>query len=434
MTVTPATVDEARAHEIALQRALMAWILTGLGFLLLPGTFLGVWNLLAISGDRGAARVAPEWIQAHGHAQIFGWIGSFILGIGFYSLSKMGGLGRFAVSRAWISWAMWCSGVLLRWLTNLYGWQWRVMLPLSAALELAAFLVFFVTVGRHKSSGSSTERAKRPVWMLVVIASTIGFLGSLTVNLTVALQSAAANTSVAVPHLLDQRILPLYTWGFPVMAIWGFSARWLPVFLGLSDPSPRLLLSAVAVNVVGVVVSLAGRFGVATVVACVAALLAVASLRVFKRPERPAKTKGVHPSFPVFVRIAYVWLLLSAMLGVCAANWDSAGGLWGASRHALTVGFMSTMVFAVGQRVLPAFCGMRVLFSPKLMFGSLLLLNLGCTLRVVSEVAAYENYVPALWPLLPVSAVVEMAAVTVFAISLVATFARPPGTYEGRDA
>jgi hypothetical protein len=31
--------------------------------MLLPGTFVGVWNLVAISGDRDAAHIAPEWIQ-----------------------------------------------------------------------------------------------------------------------------------------------------------------------------------------------------------------------------------------------------------------------------------------------------------------------------------------------------------------------------------
>jgi hypothetical protein len=418
--------DEAKTHEVALQHVLMVWILTGLAFLLLPGTFLGVWNLIAITGARGAARISPEWIQAHGHAQIFGWIGTFILGIGFYSLSKMGGLGRFAVSRAWTSWALWSAGVFLRWITNLYTWQWRLMLPVSAVLELAAFLIFFMTVSRHKSSGTPAQNGGRPIWMMVVIVSTIGFLGSLAVNLTLAVQSSIENTGVAIPHLVDQRVLPLYTWGFPVMAIWGFSARWLPVFLGLPQPKPRLLISAVAVNACAVIASLAGWLPVATVGALLGAALSIIALGVFRGPEKPAKTKGVHPSFPAFVRIAYVWLLISSVLGVCAARWDTAGGFWGASRHALTVGFMSTMVFAIGQRVLPAFCGMRVLFSPRLMLASLLLLNSGCVLRVISEVAAYEGYVPALWPLLPISALIEMAAVLAFAASLVSTLARQP--------
>ena len=69
-------------------------------------------------------------------------------------------------------------------------------------------------------------------------------------------------------------------------------------------------------------------------------------------------------------------------LGICAAYFDHANGWVGASRHALTVGFVSTMVFAIGQRVLPAFAGMRVLYSPRLMLACLLLLNTGCLLRV----------------------------------------------------
>lgn len=90
------------------------------------------------------------------------------------------------------------------------------------------------------------------------------------------------------------------------------------------------------------------------------------------------------------MRGAYTWLLIAAALGVYAANSDANGGIWGASRHALTVGFLATMVFAIGQRVLPAFCGMRLLFSKKLMFASLAVLNLGCLLRVSSQIPAYE--------------------------------------------
>ena len=426
MFAAPLISREAKVYELGLQRALTAWILTGLAFLVLPGTFLGVWNLLAISAQRTAAPVAPEWIQAHGHAQIFGWIGSFILGIGFYSLSKMGGLGPFAVRRAWITLILWGAGVLMRWLTNLYGWQWRVLLPTSAVMELSAFCVFFLTVVRHRAPRNGTTRVKKPVWMLVVVTSTIGFLASLVTNLGVAIQCAIVGISPAIPHAVDQRLLPLFTWGFPVLAIWGFSARWLPVFLGLADPNERLLLMGVAVNVAAVICSLSGSFLPATSLAAVAAILSTAALHVFRKSERPPKVQGVHRTFPLFVRIAYVWLLISAALGISAAEWDSAGGLWGASRHALTVGFMATMVFCIGQRVLPAFCGMHVLFSPRLMFASVALLNCGCLLRVLSEVCAYEGYVPALWPLLPVSAVLELIAVTLFGISLTATFARPP--------
>ena len=81
----------------------------------------------------------------------------------------------------------------------------------------------------------------------------------------------------------------------------------------------------------------------------------------------------------------------------------------------------------------PAFCGMRILYSPKLMFWSLALLNLGCFLRVGSEIGAYESYVPSLWRLLPASAVIEMIAVTVFAGNLLLTLHRPPAHLAGVD-
>ena len=83
--LTPLQIfDITAARETTLSRLLMLYISTGLLFMLLPGTFLGVWNLLAISSHHATDSVSAAWIQAHGHAQIFGWIGTFILGIGFY--------------------------------------------------------------------------------------------------------------------------------------------------------------------------------------------------------------------------------------------------------------------------------------------------------------------------------------------------------------
>jgi len=262
--------------------------------------------------------------------------------------------------------------------------------------------------------------------MGAVIAGTLGFLMSLVGNLAVVLQVALHGIGPAIPHAENQRLLALFTWAFPVVTIWGFSARWLPVFLGLQNPGSRLLVAALVVNLVAVAAALAGLWVPATVLFLTGAALSAAALRVFRRSVRPAKITGVHPTFPAFVRAAYFWLLASAVLSVAAAGWDTAGGLWGASRHALTVGFISTMVFAIGQRVLPAFCGMRVLFSPRLMFASLALLNVGCAMRVISETGAYEGFLPSLWPMLPVSAVIEMTAVTVFAANLILTFRQPP--------
>lgn len=422
------------ATEIALQRLLTTYVFTGLLFLLLPGTFLGVWNLVSISGRHSLAGLSPAWLQAHGHAQIFGWIGTFIIGIGYYSLAKMGRLMPFAVSRGWASWALWTAGVTLRWVANITEWNWRVLLPASAALQLIGCLIFFATVSGHQSRPTSeADRAASPprtgieTWMKLVIASTVGFLLALLMNQFESIHLAMTSTHPEIPHWLDQRYLFLTAWGFPVLAVWGFNARWLPVFLGLRKPSGSGLMAALCACGCGITAALLGRFRLATVLLLAACMVASIALRVFQRSEKPAKTRGVSASFPYFVRGAYVWLLVAAALGIYAARSDANGGIWGASRHALTVGFLATMVFAIGQRVLPAFSGMRLLYSKKLMFASLAFLNFGCLLRVASEIPAYETNLHAAWTTLPFSALTELTAVTLFALNLGVTLVlRPP--------
>jgi hypothetical protein len=165
-------IQDASSRETMMQRLVATYVATGLLFMLLPGTFLGVWNLISISGQRSLSTLSPEWLQAHGHAQIFGWIGSFILGIGFYSVSKMARLPSFSTGWSWVSWILWTCGALARWATNLYLWQWQVMLPISAALELTAFLIFFRAVSRHPSSRQSR---KVQAWMILAIGRRSAF-------------------------------------------------------------------------------------------------------------------------------------------------------------------------------------------------------------------------------------------------------------------
>ncbi|MGB6470568.1 MAG: hypothetical protein WBE88_06915, partial [Candidatus Acidiferrales bacterium] len=104
----------------------------------------------------------------------------------------------------------------------------------------------------------------------------------------------------------------------------------------------------------------------------------------------------------------------------------SSGGIWGASRHALTVGFIAVMVMCVGQRVLPAFAGMRLLWSRRLMFAGLALLTMGCCLRVPGEILAYQGYANWAWAVLPISAMLELAGITAFAMNIFGTFILEP--------
>jgi len=409
-----------RTREAALSRLLMAFITSGLVFMLFPGTLLGVWNLLQISGRESVGLISPAWLQAHGHAQVFGWIGSFLLGIGFYSVPKLRDRATGIIRAAWLCWALWTIGVAMRWAATVYLWRWRALVPIAGALEMIAFLIFFSIVSQHRPRDSGKSRMEAWVW--VVMSATVGFLLSLVANVIESIRTSVQGASPAFPHSFDQRYLALLGWGLLVPFVWGFSAKWMRVFLGLRPLRPRILIAGVLVNLTGVALAVAGKFSVATWIFVAAAGLSVIAIRMFEPSEQEAKTRGIHKSFPFFVRLAYVWLLVAASLGVAAARWDTSGGIWGASRHALTVGFIATMVLSVGQRILPAFAGMRLLWSPKLMFFGLSLLTVGCTLRVSCEVLAYQDYAKWAWSVLPASALVELTALTAFAINILGTF------------
>jgi len=229
-----------------------------------------------------------------------------------------------------------------------------------------------------------------------------------------------------VPPNLDQNLLVLQTWGFLVPFVWGFSAKWLPVFLGLQPARGKIILAGIGINTASIGAAFVGWTRFAVLGFVTSAVVAIVALGLFRHSEKAPKLNGVHFSLPFFVRLSYVWALVAGLLGVWAASADNAHGIWGASRHALTVGFLSTMVFAIGQRVLPAFSGMKLLFSTKLMFATLFLLTLGCALRVTAEVLAYQGFRYSAWSWLPVSALIELTAVSLFAINLILTFASKP--------
>ena len=333
--LTPGEIFEiTRARETSLSHLLMLYIATGLVFMLLPGTFLGVWNLLAISGRHAENSVSAGWIQAHGHAQIFSWIGTFILGIGFFSIPKLRRMNPFALRAAWVCWVLWTLGVSLRWLTGVYPWQWSVVLPVSAALQVIAFVIFFLSVSSNRSQDSREQRLEE--WVLVVMAGAVGLLLTLLVNLGASLFLAYRGSSPDLPTHFDQWFLVLETWGFLVPFVWGFSAKWLPVFLGLRVVRGPVLLLAVAVNSAGVLAAMTGWMRSAVLLLWGGIIVAVSALRFLEPPQQSAKVKGVHPSFPIFVRVAYASAVVAAALGIWAALVEDSQGIWGASRHALT--------------------------------------------------------------------------------------------------
>lgn len=412
------------APERGAGRVLSAFILSGLVFLVLPGTLLGVWNLFEISQQRASTAASLAWIQAHGQAQVFGWVSTFILGISLYVLPKFLGRPLRRFGPAWVLWALWVVGAAWRWWVGVGGLGWRVGLAASAALELAAFvlaqhLLWFSRRGRSEKGRFPGDLAS---WLGSVGFGAFGI--ALLLNLWISVELALKAPSPVYPALDDRRLIVIALWGFVIPVAWGYSSRFVTIFAGLANAVQgvaRWLAAAVA----GIVVlALARKFLLANALAFAATLVAVWALRVFLPSERPPKRIRVYRHYPAFVRAAFAWLVVGAALGVVADLAPGLTGLGGASRHALTVGFIATLIFCVGPLILPSFLNGRELWSPSLMGLSLWLLTLGCLLRVSTESIAYSWGGPS-WRMLPVSASLELGGVVVFATNVGLTLAQP---------
>jgi uncharacterized protein involved in response to NO len=407
----------SQPYDNGLSAMLITYIATGLVFMLLPGTFVGAMNLLKISAAHASSPADAAWIQAHGHAQIFGWLGTFIFGVGFYTIPRLR-LTRHIPAAAWTTYALWISGVSLRWAVGSWSWNWRTLLPLAAVLELAASIVFFLAMFTTKPR--TIDTAWRATIRMIGAAS-LGIVATMAVHAVECFRVAAHGTGPVFPFEFNQRYLVLITWASIVPFIWGFATRWIPPLFGLRATRRNVVVAAFVVLFSGCFVAMTGSLAIASAMLLVASLLYVAGMRLAEPAAKEAKLKGIHPTTHLFLRVAHGWLVIAAVLGVVATQFPMPNGFAGAGRHALTVGFFSLMVFCIGPRVLPAFFGVVRLYSARLMFASLVLLDIGCTIRVTSQILAYQHISALAWKWLPLSAMLEMVAMTLFAANMLLT-------------
>jgi uncharacterized protein involved in response to NO len=419
------------APERGSGRVLAAFIATGLVFLAFPGTLLGVWNLTSIAAGRTLTAVSAAWIQAHGFAQVFGWVGTFIVGISLYALPKFQHRSLRRFGRLWACWILWTAGVTWRWASTVYGWHWRIALVGSSVLLLLAYALMqwvIVSPGRERPAGRPAVPQDLGSWLGIAGFSGLGI--ALADHSVLAVTLSRHSAYPVIPPVPDRVFWLVALWGFVIPVAWGYSTRFVTIFLGLRPP--RNGHAGILCAGIGGIILLAflRRFRLAAVLAFGLVLVAIRALRVFEPSERPPKRLGVYRHYPAFVRAAFGWLVVGSALGVLAEWLPAMPGLPGAGRHAITVGFIATLIFAIGPRILPAFLNGRRLASPAAMGISLWLLMLGCTLRVASESLAY-GFQNGAWKWLPVSAFIELAAVLVFAGNLMKTLLSPvPAWFE----
>ena len=424
---TPAAAEPSR-EELVRENLYRRFLKTAILFTLTGGTALGAWALTVMALRERLGGVDRGVIQVHGHWQLFGWVGLFVVGVAYHILPRLTGVPLPSLRAAAWSYGLLAAGIVLRFAQSIDpGVARNVLLPLSAALEIGGVALFAWTVAKILGA---TPRP-RPAWQRCCAHGTGWLVAASLLNAAHAFDLLSSGRFEIAPWL-NVPYLTVFLVGFVTFWIFGVSLRTLPVFMGLRDrprlaarlPVPLSVAVATLATAEGLFLrdgSEAARlaFGIGSAAVGVLLGLFVFALGVLAPSTAPPEP-GVDRGSEKFIRLAYAWLLVSgAMLLVFSrAIFAGAGldhALVGAYRHALTVGFITTLMAGMALRIVPIFRGVS-LYSPRMRDWTFWLLLIGNTIRVLFQALSASN--PAWLRVAGVSGILELAALILFAVNL----------------
>lgn len=410
------------AHRPFVAAALVVTLTLGAGW--------GALLLIEVGRQGSWSAPAPGEVVAHGAAQFWGFIVPFIIGVAVTFLPRT--TARPRPGRVWLALLL---GALLAGVVGDFAWSLALgRLPwlglASGSAELAAALGF-LAISVQQMGG----KARAP-WARSILASGAWMIVWAVVGMASRGRAWAAGPG-AFSESERRLALELALFGFAMNAVHGFGQRLLPGMLGGGGPRRGAVTAAFVLNNLGVAAlvashvwrpSLCAALG-AVGVAGGAAAWAI-GMRAFRGARRSAPRPEAGPFFLVrYIQLAGFWLLAGLALLVAGEVSAALRGVepprayLGATRHALTVGFLTTLILGVGQRLIPILSH-DLLAWPRLVVPTFALIAVGNALRVVGELATLK------WPVwfrfLPISALLELTALSLFAANAFRTMWPPP--------
>jgi hypothetical protein len=420
------------------------FFLAGIGIILTLGAAWGAYLLLNIGLAGSFRAVGLHEVNAHGHAQIFGWVGLYVMGFAYQAFPRFKHTTLLYPGLAWLTWGAMLAGVVGRSVAEPFaaGVHGLTLVVLVASLvEVWAIATFggIITATLLKSGKPLA------VYDGYVFSALCWFLlqAAYDAVYAVATLQAAGDELRALVATWQGPLREMQIHGFTLLMILGVSQRIFPNFYGFPAGKARTSLCAlVAINlaVVGEVLGLllmtsgarawAGLWYGSVLLLAAAVVVLVREWRIFGRAEDTDRSLK-------FLRGAYVWLLISLAMLVAlplhqfvllpglapdsaAAQMGFSHAYYGAIRHAITVGFISLMIMGVAAKVVPTLNGLNVRTLSALWL-PFLLLNAGCALRVGGQ--TLTDFVPQSFPVTGISGIMEVTALAIWGVHLIAIMA-----------
>lgn len=421
---TPSLFDRTRAAAPAVRPH--GFFLAAIVLTLTAGATWGAILLVRIAWARSFTSLSVFEVNAHGQAQIYGWVGLFILGAAYLLVPRFTGVSLAHPGFAVASLPLMVTGTVVRAFGEPFpeAGLGPVFALTGAGLQLlavAVFLLVMVRTLRQAPARGATHRYLLAALGWFAVAAVLD-----VVHLARLLGAPTRDALLRQVAVWQFALREAQIHGLALTLIFGMSLWLLPALLrrkvAMQTLAKRLwwpLQIALVVEIVAFVTFMttyeevwAGVMWAGQVVFAGAALAFAIGLGLWQRGPVTRELK--------FLRASHVWLAVALFMLVSAPAWSAlvhepfSHAWYGATRHAVTVGFVSLTIVGIGAALVRQVTGRAL--SRKALLVAFVLLNVGCTLRVALQ--AWTDLAPAAFPVAGVSGLFEVAGLTVWGVAM----------------
>lgn len=423
-------LSQATGVEVSRDDPSVGWahrpfVAVALAVTLSLGAGWGALLLIEIGRQGSLAAIPAASVVAHGEAQFWGFVTPFIIGVAASFLPRTTARPRPRRALLGLILASLLVGVLGQFAWSMAPADWPWLGPVSGFAQFVAALGFLALV-----AGQLAGKWRAP-WARCIFAAAAWMVAWAIVDLVLRGRAGSAGPGTYTESARGL-LLEMALFGFALNAVYGFGLRLLPGMLGAGAPRRGAVEATFALHNAGVAVlvlshvrwpALGAALGVGAMVAGAGPW--VLGLHSVRGKPRSAPRPEAGPAFLArYIQLALFWLVTGLIMlaagEITAAIRDVPlpRAYLGATRHALTVGFLTTLILGVGQRLLPIL-GHDLLAWPRLVVPTFALIATGNALRVTGELASLAW--PGVFRILPVSSILELLALSLFTANALRT-------------
>ncbi|MFQ5603132.1 MAG: hypothetical protein ACE5HS_07675 [bacterium] len=444
-----------------------------LGVAIFAGFALGAHVASVIGLDFPLSRGYHAFVQTHGHLQLVGWAGLFILGVSLHFIPRLAGVPIARPKRIDLVLYFITAGLSIRFLSHsilpyltdsFLVSSVQILILLSTILELIGIILYFVLIVEtilkvHNFSQRAALLSVRPFfammlsgWFLYGLLMVILGWNLVFQNKTVmdpewnefGLQMFITLVLLPVAFAFSVRMFPLYLrlpvvdWSVKKLALVYFAAvcsqilPTLPPILSMDASWPLYLSNAGRLLKSAAILWFIWKIDVLTRWREPWTIQRLLHPGVNRRPTREGMPDyGEFGYFEYLIYAAYSWLLFGAVVEIIVGfsvftNWNAAIST-DAVRHIYLLGFITHLILGMSVRMIPGFIKKKKVARPGLVMATFWLASLAVVSRIVPLLLPSE-----LFKLLPGTVVVMqtafgfsglfgMAAIVCLAINLIKT-------------